>query len=378
VSQPPPGPTAPGQPRSAPPSPQHTLTPAPQAPEPAATHRLAELQADAAPGPDASTNTSERLDDGGLGSAVRDALAENARAAERNLARFCAESRRLQQHPAFSHGPHTRDAALFLNGRVDWEPSPQLPGGRRGTLHLPTALTARVRDDAAWLNLTDADLTGLDFGWMEELQQFDHWSLASVGPLHDRDHSFLTAPLPDYTELVPWARLRLVRGLLDGDLERASRDVRHLGALIASNGSLLSELVRNQLFGVERRAWVHAGREPSLPLPTQEQTDRYRAVARASTSFLMPGVSPEVQRQALACAPARCVAIHEGVGLATTLRNQSPTAQLTVDWLAREEGCDTQLVEFLKKSQPATEEQLRELVERRATLDALLGALDGG
>ncbi|MCA2978105.1 MAG: hypothetical protein INH41_05255 [Myxococcaceae bacterium] len=314
----------------------------------------------------------------GLEARVRAALAENARSAERHLERFCAESRRLRELAPFQRAPPKRDAALFLNGRVDWETTPSNPGGQVGTLHLPDALLARVKPDDAWLTVGEAELAGLDFGWMGQLHEFDHWSLTAVGPLQDRDHSYVSAPLPNYLQLMPWAKLRLARGLADGDLERASRDVRQLGTLIATNGSLISEMIRNRLYALERTAWERAGRPPAAGLPTKDELARYRAVARGAVKFLAPGVPAEVQKKALACAPARCTMVHEAVGVATALRAVSPDAEATAAWLRQESGCDAHLVTALEKAGPASPSELRALLDGDSPLDSLLDALDGG
>src|SRR5687767_8583140 len=154
-------------------------------------------------------------------------LAENAELAKMHVDSYCAEAKRLAGGKLAEPRRPTRnrDAWAYMNVRIDWE------GGKRpqGLLHLPEPLRQNLKGYGAdWFRrITDHDLQGLNFGWLSEISQFDHWSV-----LHDvanaREASLLSAPTPNFLELQSWTKLRLARAARAGDFEAASGEIRHL------------------------------------------------------------------------------------------------------------------------------------------------------
>lgn len=334
----------------------------------------------ARPDAGASTLLAATAPDAGAGAAalalLHDFLRANAAAAERYVDRYCEEARPLAAARAFSPSPRTRDAALYLGVRTDWE------DGRVGLLHLPGSLTGRMRDPPqAWRSLGAADLAGLDFSWMRELLAYDFWSLSADGPLDAESRApALAAPLPDFVLLQSWAKLRLVKGRAEGDLAQATLEVRHLGSLIASTGTFLGELIRAALYGLERAVWADAGLQPPDPPPSAAEALRQRHALFAGVYFLYPGVPRAVRERALGCIPTRCSALQEAVTMVSAMREAAPEAPDVLDWLLAQAPCDPALAARMARAPPLPVEQMRDLVNGRVSdVEAAMRLLlDGG
>lgn len=293
-----------------------------------------------APDPDAGPAEPESLDaslvDAVNAEIVQAWLRTNAAAAEKHVDAFCEQARRVSKLIDFEPKTRQRDAAVYMAGRTDWE------GHRYGLLHLPDSLTTRMKDPPlAWRRFGPSDYAGLDFSWMQELAQFDHWTLSAQGPMSTSDTvDYFTAPLPNYVTMQNWVKLRLVKARDEGDLAQASLEIHHLGDLIASSGTLIGEMIRAALFNIERGFYEDAGVQAPLPIPTASDVTQLRGVAFSGMYFLFPGVKREVREKALACLPMRCVGLTEAIGSTAALRNVVPDAQAHLDWLLAQSPCD--------------------------------------
>ena len=109
--------------------------------------------------------------------------------------------------------PTGLDAAEFLAPLVDYEKPIDQPYGK---LHISDELKEHIAKGwPDWSQqITDADLAGLDFGWMKQLQQFDRWTLLTAGRLKDY-------PMKDFFATRKDALLTEIRtkAALDKDLE---------------------------------------------------------------------------------------------------------------------------------------------------------------
>lgn len=300
-------------------------------------------------------------------------LKSNALAATRQVDRFCAEAKALKLK-APPERQRRRDAAVFLAGRVDWE------NGRVGLLHLSQPLVDRMQTPPKnWQRFTEADLVGLDFSWMRELLEYDSWSLSVSGPLNDSDSVDATSPLPNFVVLQHWAKLRLVKGRLEGDLVTAALEVRHLGDLCASTGTLLGQMIRAAMLGIERGVWESAGlTPPSDPPPSQADTNRFRQVALMNLHFLYPGVPTEVRRKALECSPMPCAMLFEAMTVSAALREVSPDAAPTLEWLSAQPTCDEGLARRLAAA-PSSPTGVQLFLQSDLGLESMMRELlDGG
>ncbi len=321
-------------------------------------------------------------DDAGTAAALASArevvqawLAQNAAAAEKYVDRYCEETKGLRRNKTFTEPPRTRDAALFMAGRTDWE------GGVVGLLHLPAPLTERMNSPpGAWRTMGPELYAGFDFGWMRELLAFDHWSLLTAGPLRDHpDVPFFEAPLPNYVTLQTWAKLRLLQGLREGDLAAASLEVRHLADLIASSGTLLGEMIRVAIHGIERKTWDDAGLVPPDPPLTDAERFEARHASFAGMYFLYPGVPRAVREKALECVPSRCSALVEAIGASSSLAGLVPSATGDVEWLLAQAPCDPALAAQAAKAPPITAELAMQNFNGERSLEKSMRQLtDGG
>jgi hypothetical protein len=304
---------------------------------------------------------------------VRSRLEFNATQAERWVERFCQQSAQVLKQPAFADAPRTRDAAVFLSGRIDWK-SGHLPLPT-GSLKLPTALQDRIRRPGGIRAIQPADYAGLDFGWMHEFLEYDHWSLYGAGPLRDLDESawnYTTWQLPNYQTLMDWARARLAKGVHEQQFEQAAAEVRHLAQLCGSNETIIGLRVRSRLYQLEREARALTPLTPPPGLPTDEEITVQRATIEAGRQLLLPGVPPAVRQRALACAPSPCVALTEATAITASLREVVPGAAAHLAWLEAQPGCESAFRARVAKTAPYSPRGLEDVSLGLQTFEVLL------
>ncbi|MFZ5439199.1 MAG: hypothetical protein ACOZQL_04280 [Myxococcota bacterium] len=311
-------------PRSSLAAPPEVTSPPPPAPQ---------LPAPQLPAPSA-TDAGDALDAQG-----RAVIEANAAAAARAVERFCEESDRARHVIAvLPPAGHAADAASFLSNRVAFD-------GHPGALTLPSALQTAM-EDSAWRGFDGSELKGLDFGWMQQLLSFDHWSLESTNVFHDAPGGLLDAPEPDYGQLQLWVKLRLVKGRADGDLTQATSEVLHLAGLVRSSDTLLARMVATSMVGIVDSFWRDVGRAPPTPLPDDAERTRYRKALVIAPLFLWPGVDPKVRARALGCMVDPCSALTEAVNVNAVVGDLEGAARLT----AGVKGCDTRLLERVARA----------------------------
>lgn len=283
-------------------------------------------------------------------------LAQNAAEAARVVDQYCTDTKALRARDEFKPNARQHDAAVFMEGRADWE------NGRIGLLHLPDPLVARLKTPG-WQTAGPELYAGLDFAWMKQLLEFDHWSLSAQGPLRDgRPSTFVDAPLPSYVMLLHWARLRLLKGTHEGELEQATTEVLHLADLCASGGTLIGEMMRASSFhGLVRETWAQAGKAPPIAPFSEAERGQVRAAAFAGTYLLYPGVPNEVRTKALGCIPMRCAALQEALGVAASLREVRPSSEADAKWLREQQPCDAASADLLLRAPPLEASRLVDL-----------------
>ena len=102
----------------------------------------------------------------------------------------------------------------------------------------------------------------------------------------------------------------------------------------------------------EREAAAAAGQDVSRwPQADAAQLHRYRQVAFASMFFAFPGVRPDTLQKALACVPAPCVAIGEGLGASRSVgKHESPDHTALLKELGAKYACEPALLERASQS----------------------------
>lgn len=299
-------------------------------------------------------------------------LDDNAKEAAKQVDAYCKATKEFagQQDKI----PRKSDAALFMAGRSDWEE------GRLGLLHLPDALTERMRNPPlAWRRLGPDAYAGLDFGWMKKLLQFDHWSIVTASPLRDvaETRTYADAPLPNFVTLQSWAKLRLLKGLHENDLPQASVEVRHLAQLVATTGSLVGDMIRIALLGIER-GFLEEHHLTLVPAMTADEAFRLRHSNFAAKDFLLPGVDTAVREKAMKCMPNRCTALAESIGSTAMVRDLVPQAGEHLTWLLQQPQCDPELAQLASRFKPMTAPEILDSYSANTLEESMRALLDAG
>lgn len=130
---------------------------------------------------------------------------------------------------------------------------------RKGTasadsLNLPEDLNTKLKAVVFDTNFkaTDFNLKPFDFKWITELQQFDYWSLEDNSPIaYLEKYDFTKYPIPDFSPMIAWAKLRLIKGLQDNNIGQAIDETLHLGRILHStetlSGALTGIMIQEQV-----------------------------------------------------------------------------------------------------------------------------------
>jgi hypothetical protein len=290
-------------------------------------------------------------------------FAVNSRSADAHVERFCQLSHESRDTlKTLPRSPAGRDAAAFMAPLMDYE---KPLNGIRGQLRLPQPLVDRVYayGNDWFTRITDADLEGLDFGWMEKLEQFDHWSLLGAGPLRDGPYEhFNSAPFPNYISLGQWAKLRYAMARRRGDLPRASAEVRQLADLTRSQDELIAEMIAQSLYRLDGAARA-AANASGFNISGWERVDpdalvKLRKVEFASPFFAWPGVKLETLRRAVACMPRPCMALVEAASMNRRASLAGPDNFKVVRELAEKYNCEAAVLERVAGEVPDDPEVL--------------------
>ncbi|MBS2023913.1 MAG: hypothetical protein JST92_16030 [Deltaproteobacteria bacterium] len=297
-------------------------------------------------------------------------LAANAKNADEYVDRFCEQVRRLHEKPGMPDPTgNERDAAEFMAPRTDYEAPLDKPPG---SLHLNDELRARLNGYGAdsMLKITEQDVQGLDFTWMTQLLAFDHWTLLTAGKLKDWSfEDWFNSPIPNYSTLSWYAKMRFAMALRHGDLLQASREVRHLADLERTQGIVIGEMVAIATYGVDQRARelaAAAGKDVTgWPVIEQDTLRLQRQMSFGSFYFAYPGVKPETVRKVAGCMPAPCEALNEAAGANKVLGAYAETNNLDlIGELAKAKGCEQAVLDRARTAKELTSgEALDELLD---------------
>ncbi|MCM2279147.1 MAG: permease prefix domain 1-containing protein [Oligoflexia bacterium] len=178
--------------------------------------------------------------------------------------RFLRDQALLRAEPVFAFAGSQRDAGARLNLLLPWEGAVGFSQSERdsaASLAIPEALRRKLQSPD-WLEAT-ADSSAFETAWLGELSGFDHWDLFRSGPLktyleQNPDAAFWILPVPDYAVLRDWAKIRLLKGIHDGNVLPALREVRHLARLVYSNELLVSDMIAVSMLRDEAAAYRSA------------------------------------------------------------------------------------------------------------------------
>lgn len=157
----------------------------------------------------------------------------------------------LAKHDLFFPSNGTKDAGPYLNPMVHWQIGEI---HHQGSLTLPEFVHKEMKDD--WVTKKPLfNKMGLKFAWMKELLKFDVWSPDENSPVYPPGKKYLTYafPVPNYKDLVTWAKLRYLYGKETGDVQNALKEVRHLMRLIWTNDYLISSMTVVSMLKIENQ-----------------------------------------------------------------------------------------------------------------------------
>jgi hypothetical protein len=146
----------------------------------------------------------------------------------------------LSQYELFFPSSGTKDAGPFLNPMVHWQIGEI---HHLGILTLPEFIHRELNFD--WVMKKPLfKKMGLNFGWMKELLKYDVWSPEFQSPAYPPGKKYRTYsyPIPNYKDLISWAKLRYLYGKETDDVQNALKEVRHLMRLIWTNDYIYSTM----------------------------------------------------------------------------------------------------------------------------------------
>src|SRR5688500_17609038 len=148
------------------------------------------------------------------------------------LQTFLEDQAMLASEPFFQMRHATKNAAPFLNFRLDWAPpTPSLVrqlSANPPKITLPAATAQQIKGWGAQFPKYHPrlDYQILDFAWMNEILVYDYWDFIEPSTAEEVFETqsatalYLTQPhAKEFEQLVLVAKARLMRGLHDGDLE---------------------------------------------------------------------------------------------------------------------------------------------------------------
>ncbi|MFL5784829.1 MAG: hypothetical protein ACJ76H_09485 [Bacteriovoracaceae bacterium] len=157
----------------------------------------------------------------------------------------------------------------------------------------------------------------LDFSWMKELHKYDYWAPDFNNPAIDpKKHPNISSlPLPEYSHLISWARLRLMHGRQTRDMKNALADVRQLARLIYTNDYLVSSMVAITILGSEGKYLQNYNPKiwegwKIIPQETLEAARRYHW---GIAEVVDPRISDETYERLTGGNVGKCQMISEGM-----------------------------------------------------------------
>ncbi len=211
------------------------------------------------------------------------------------------------------------DGAELFAAHVRWEKS----GGPRP---VPDEVVNQLRAlDGGWADPAAAeqvDTAAVDTTWLSTLEGLASWNLETNSPLEKARFSLFTEDQPRFTELQTLAKIRLMKGLAQGDARPAAKEVRELARLCATTETLLGEMVAVSLLGIERvahEAAVRRGQDVDGWQPVSE-ADQLALKRLFWVAPLPYGLFVDDAFSELRPVVGVCAGLHEGLGLALYLR----------------------------------------------------------
>ena len=161
----------------------------------------------------------------------------------------------------------TTDAGTVLNAKVFWAPKPEdfrltHPGAAKPIVP-PPIREELLRLRYEWMEKSfKARRMKADLSFFDHLRNFDHWNIEIGSPIEDltKAHLFIPPvrlPIPEVSDLLAAAKLRLMQGDINKDSLKALSDVRELARLLLTTESMQMVLAGLAILDEERMAYRH-------------------------------------------------------------------------------------------------------------------------
>lgn len=258
-------------------------------------------------------------------------LKQQSESEHKLLPSLLADQKSLQSTYLNAGSGHKRDAGIDLNKKIAWRGSTE-PGPRQ-PLELPQAVLDTLKSwKSSWLEHSgDTALNQIDTSWMNTLSAYDHWDIhrdcSGCVNSEVRTRGLADHLVPDYGQLLAWAKVRLLKGLQASDIANAASEVRQLARLVMSQESLVSAMTATAMYRLERLAFdFAAGKklviDPSWkPLTIRELDNAKRACWATGTMFSGLRSTETIKRVYQAKGPVfcKCAGLAEGLASGSLL-----------------------------------------------------------
>jgi hypothetical protein len=223
----------------------------------------------------------------------------------------------------------TSDAGPYLNPLVVW-----IPGAATKPIVDSTTRIALMRTGGDWiLQIAKGRRPRTNLAFFSELSKFDYWDIERGSPIAGliEKKEFVPPtrlPLPDTSDLVTAAKLRLIVGGLDKDFRPALRDARALGRLMMSTENIQLMLAGLLILDYERRAYRYYTDELKMDVKAWEPIDanvtrRARRAILATRAYLRLWTPLKTMQEFFlekTIPPGFCAAINEAIPFDYSLR----------------------------------------------------------
>lgn len=245
------------------------------------------------------------------------------------------DERALAAAPPFDPPGTAHDAGPWLNPRIDWSSGTAALEAYKKThptpspsLEVPAKLRTIALIDELKKPKPDPDVLAADTSWMRGLAEFDHWDWERDSPSEIDGSLGLAMPLPGFSQLIAWSRVRLLQGAASDDPRPAAREVRQLARLAYSTETIIGVQIAVALLGMERttydavRAAKGAAAVEGWALPSADVERRLKRVAWGVAALMNP-MAPQEEAKPVLAAPVtppagfgQCAGLGEGLRMA--------------------------------------------------------------
>ncbi len=181
---------------------------------------------------------------------------------ERHLNTFLEDSVLIQQIKMLQNLKQTKDAGPVLQSYLKWDLSIRSERNLSQSIIPKKTSEQLIYYGPKWLEkyrlfrTSDADL-----GILDTLKDYDYWNIEENSPIQKiiSTGKFLhpaELPLPNNIELIHLAKLSLLRGLNDNDLEPQLRKVRHFARILLNSQNIILITAGLSILHAEREAYL--------------------------------------------------------------------------------------------------------------------------